>query len=173
MPLLDYDGFVAKYNAGGGIPGPVAETLGSVQAAAEAAGLTAAVEVGAGNCLLAAELAASGVNVVAVDISNVARAEGIHDYRHMDATSDEFFALLGPDVLLYGRRSLCLMYNPDWLARVAATGCHYLFSEALDDEPHRFPNAATEVKFLRDHGWSSTASGRFVTARLADAAPQD
>lgn len=165
MSLLDYDNLVADYNDSRELPQRYAPAFEQIATLIKSDRPTRAVEIGAGNCILAAEVARL-VPTVAVDTSRVPRAEGDHELLLIDASAPEFFDLLGPGTLLYARRALGLVLNDDWTEQVEATGCALMFSQGLDHEGRgRFRHAASEEKFLAARGWSTTRDGLYLVAR--------
>jgi hypothetical protein len=161
----DYDGSIARWNNGRVIPAPIqqyVDFLGPRLALTDGP----IVDIGCGKAILTAVLGESVPDreIFGIDRQVMSVADGRYSFVGLDALSDafpEFLTHWGIGVIV-SRRSLCLFLSDQWLESL--TGVKHLFSEALNDEDHKFTNAYAEAVFLRQHGWTVEIDGRFIYA---------
>ena len=161
----DYDGSVALWNNGKVVPSSIQEYLDFVVPRLPDSG-SPVVDVGCGKAILTATFAetVAGREVFGVDRHNKAIAVGRYTFISLDVSSAEltnFLTERNIDTVI-SRRSLCLFLSDEWLD--CLVGVKHLFSEALNNEDHRFANAYAEATFLSERGWTVEVDGRFIHA---------
>lgn len=159
--MRDYDGFISDWRQAQILPPNLEGILEKVKENAPKD--VPIVELGCGKGILAAAMSLEGFSVTAVDQNYPAITEPFA-FLLTDGNSDEFFSLLADGPTLVGRRSFCLFYTDEWMAKLNATPVSMLIIESLDGDRHRFRNSVIESKYLESHGWDVEVDDKYIVA---------